>query len=74
MGSGKADIATQFQSVCENVKPKPVSAGKNVNHKVAIPARLPAFPPTHPTAKTNLPLHEVKKWNQVLEGHRIRPN
>lgn len=30
---GKADIATRFPSVCKNMKPKTVSAGKNVNHK-----------------------------------------
>lgn len=33
MDSGKADIATRFPSVCKNVKPKTVSAGKNVNHE-----------------------------------------
>lgn len=73
MDSGKADIATQFPSVCKNVKPKTVSIGKNVNRKGAMQGRLPAFPRTHPTAKTNLLLGEVEKWNQAPEGLRIRP-
>lgn len=73
MDSGKADIATRFPSVCKNVKPKTVSAGKNVNRKGATQARLPAFPRMHPDAQANLLLGEVGKRNEVPEGHRIRP-
>lgn len=51
MDSGKADIATQFPSVCKNVKPKPVSVGKNVNRRGAVQARGPALPRTCPSAK-----------------------
>lgn len=49
--SGKADLAAQFPSVRQNVKPKPVSVGKNVSHKGAMQARLPALPHKHPPAE-----------------------
>lgn len=51
---GKADLVTQFPSACGNVKPKMDSISKDGNHNGAMQARLPAFPFTHPTAKTNL--------------------
>ena len=74
MDSGKADLATHFPSVCENVKPKMDSVGKNGNHKGDMQARLPAFPHTYPTAKTNLLLGEVKRWNQVRKDTELGQN
>lgn len=73
MDSGKADIATQFQSVCKNVKPKTVSVGKSVNRQGAMQGRLPAFPRTHSTAEAHLLLGEVEKRDQVSQGCRVRP-
>lgn len=72
--SGKADLATHFPSVCENVKPKMHSIGKNGNHRGAMQARLPAFPHTYPTAKTHLPLGEVETWNQVRKDTELGQN
>jgi len=51
---GKADLVTQFPSACGNVKPKTDTISKDGNHNGAMQARLPAFPFTYPTAKTNL--------------------
>lgn len=72
--SGKADLATHFPSVCENVKPKMHSIGENGNHRGAMQARLPAFPHTYPTAKTHLPLGEVERWNQVRKDTELGQN
>ena len=51
---GKADLVTQFPSACGNIKPKTDTISKDGNHNGAMQARLPAFPFTYPTAKTNL--------------------
>ncbi|TEA38537.1 hypothetical protein DBR06_SOUSAS110449 [Sousa chinensis] len=72
--SGKADLATHFPSVCENVKPKMHSIGKNGNNRGAKQARLPAFPHTYPTAKTHLPLGKVERWNQVRKDTELGQN
>lgn len=70
MDSGKADIAAQFQSVCKNVKPETVSAGKSVNRLGAVQDRPPAFPRTQATAEARLLPGEAEKRDQVSQGCR----